>query len=209
MQRPADGSGHEEVLVPPGPEQIYPLDWSPDGKLLAYSGWELGTTAQSQMWILPLKDRKPYIVSQLQQSSSPSTRFSPDGKWLAYSSTESGRSEVYVTPFPGPGGKWQVSTDGGSFPQWGHDGSELFYISPDDKLMSVQVKENGSSFVVGTVQSTFSNQAVFWPFHGEFVRCDSGWTTVHHSVRFGAGEQNDFAGAELAGAAEKAVMSGP
>ncbi|HXT74273.1 MAG TPA: protein kinase [Candidatus Angelobacter sp.] len=160
----ADGSGHEEVLVPPGPEQIYPLDWSPDGKLLAYSGWELGTTAQSQLWILPLKDRKPYIVSQLQQSSTPSTRFSPDGKWLAYSSTESGRSEVYVTPFPGPGGKWQVSTDGGSFPQWGHDGSELFYISPDDKLMSVQVKENGSSFVVGTVRPLFQTKPYFGLF---------------------------------------------
>ncbi|HET6199252.1 MAG: protein kinase [Candidatus Acidiferrales bacterium] len=163
-EKPADGSGHEEVLVPSGPEQIYPLDWSPDGKLLAYFEWGLSATAQAQMWILPLKDRKPYVFSQLQQSSSPSSRFSPDGKWLAYSSTESGRTEVYVTPFPGPGGKWQISTDGGSFPQWRHDGSELFYISLDDKLMSVQVKENGSSFVVGAVKPLFQTKPYFGLF---------------------------------------------
>lgn len=162
--KPADGSGLEEVLVPPGPEQSYPLDWSPDGKLLAYLRWELGPAAQSRLWMLPLKDGKPYVFSLLEQSAVPSGRFSPDGKWLAYSSTESGRAEVYVTPFPGPGGKWQVSTEGGSFPQWRRDGSELFYMALDNKLMSVQVKENGSSFVVGTVKPLFQTKPYFGLF---------------------------------------------
>ncbi len=162
--KPSDGSGHEEILVPPGPEQTYPLDWSPDGKLLAYFRWELSTTTQSQLWILPVKDRKPYMFSELQQSSSPSYRFSPDGKWVAYSASESGREEVYVTPFPGPGGKWQVSTEGGAFPQWRHDGSELFYMSLDNKLMSAQVKEKGSSFVVGTVKPLFEAKPYFGLF---------------------------------------------
>jgi eukaryotic-like serine/threonine-protein kinase len=160
----ADGSGHEEMLVPPGPEQIYPLDWSPDGRLLAYMGWELGTVAQSQLWILPLKDRKAYEFNLLQQNASPSARFSPDGKWLAYSSTESGKAEVYVTPFPGPGGKWQVSTDGGSFPVWRHDGKELFYMSLDDKIMAAEVSENGSSFEVGKVETLFQTRPYFGLF---------------------------------------------
>lgn len=162
--KPSDGSGHEEVLVPPGPEQTYPLDWSPDGKLLAYFRWELSTTTQSQLWILPVKDRKPYMFTELQQSSSPSYRFSPDGKWVAYSASESGREEIYVTPFPGPGGKWQVSTDGGAFPQWRRDGSELFYMGLDNKLMSAQVKENGSSFEVGAVKPLFETKPYFGLF---------------------------------------------
>ena len=64
--------------------------------------------------------------------------FSPDGRWLAYVSNETGREEVYVQPFPGPGGKWQISTDGGSFPVWARNGRELFYRS-GEKLMSVTV----------------------------------------------------------------------
>ncbi|HKF51750.1 MAG TPA: protein kinase, partial [Candidatus Acidoferrales bacterium] len=147
----ADGSGHEEVLLPPSVEQTYPLDWSPDGKVLAYSQWELGANGASRLWMLPLKDRKPYVFNLLEQSASPSARFSPDGKWLAYSSTESGRAEVYVTPFPTPGGKWQVSTEGGSFPVWRRDGKELFYMSVDDKIMAAEVSENGPSFVIGRV----------------------------------------------------------
>ena len=53
--------------------------------------------------------------------------FSPDGRWLAYLSTESGRAEVYVQPFPGPGGKWLISTGGGNFPMWSRTRRELFY----------------------------------------------------------------------------------
>lgn len=64
--------------------------------------------------------------------------FSPDGRWLAYVSNESGRSEVYVQPHPGPGGKWAVSTDGGAEPVWARSGKELFYRQ-GDKLMAVAV----------------------------------------------------------------------
>jgi eukaryotic-like serine/threonine-protein kinase len=64
--------------------------------------------------------------------------FSPDGHWLAYISDESGRYEIYVQPYPGPGGKWQVSTDGGSEPVWNPNGKELFYRS-GDKMMVVDV----------------------------------------------------------------------
>jgi Tol biopolymer transport system component len=67
-------------------------------------------------------------------------QFSPDGRWVAYSSNESGKWEVFVAPFPGPGGNWQVSTSGGSEPRWRRDGKELFYVAPDGKMMAVDVK---------------------------------------------------------------------
>jgi eukaryotic-like serine/threonine-protein kinase len=61
--------------------------------------------------------------------------FSPDGKWLAYDSNESGSFEIYVRPFPGPGGKWQISTGGGEYPTWSRNGKELFYRAADQKIM--------------------------------------------------------------------------
>ena len=64
---------------------------------------------------------------------------SPDGKWLAYDSDESGRLEVYVRPFPGPGGRWQISTAGGSQPHWRRDGKELVYLTSENKLMAVPI----------------------------------------------------------------------
>ena len=72
--------------------------------------------------------------------------FSPDGRWLAYVSDESGRDEVYVRPFPGPGGKWQVSTGGGSDPTWSRARHELFYGTPDQRIMVAAYVGAGVSF---------------------------------------------------------------
>jgi Tol biopolymer transport system component len=72
--------------------------------------------------------------------------FSPDGRWLAYESNESGSYEVYVRPFPGPGGKWQVSTGGGRYPEWSRNGKELFYRTEDSKIMAVTYTASGDSF---------------------------------------------------------------
>jgi serine/threonine-protein kinase len=66
-------------------------------------------------------------------------RFSPDGQWIAYVSNESGRFEVYVRPYPGPGGKWQVSIGGGEQPRWNPNGQELFY-RVGEKMMSVSIQ---------------------------------------------------------------------
>ena len=166
--RAADGSGREEVLVEPVPQQVYAMDWSPDGKLIAYVQWQTSGTA---LWMLPVQgDHKPYLLLQTPQGPNQSfrtiARFSPDGKWLAYSSGESGRFEVYVSPFPGPGGKWLVSTQGGWFPQWRRDGRELFYVSLDSKIMSAEVKTSSSSFVVGTVRPLFETKPYFGYFTG-------------------------------------------
>jgi serine/threonine-protein kinase len=72
--------------------------------------------------------------------------FSSDGRWLAYYSSETGRNEVYVRPFPGPGGKWQVSSDGGSYPTWSRTRPELFFGSLDGHLMVAPYTVEGTSF---------------------------------------------------------------
>ena len=76
--------------------------------------------------------------------------FSPDGRWIAYHSNESGRYEVYVRPFPGPGGKWLVSTDGGTYPTWSRTRHEIFYASPDNRLMVASYTVEGDSFKADT-----------------------------------------------------------
>ncbi len=75
--------------------------------------------------------------------------FSPDGRWIAYNSDESGRHEVYVRPFPGPGGKWQISTTGGTFPTWSENGREIFYRTFDSRIMVVTYSVQGDSFRAG------------------------------------------------------------
>ena len=69
---------------------------------------------------------------------------------MAYQSNESGRFEIYVRPFPGPGGQWQISTQGGTSPRWRSDGKELYYLAPDNKLMAVAAGAQGGTFVPGT-----------------------------------------------------------
>ena len=82
---------------------------------------------------------------------------SPDGRYLAYQSTESGRNEVYVQSFPGPGGKWQISTAGGAEPRWRSDGKELYYRALDQKLMAVAV-EADPKFAAGVPKALFQSR---------------------------------------------------
>lgn len=73
-------------------------------------------------------------------------RFSPDGRWLAYESNESGAFEIYVRPFPGPGGKWVVSTGGGTNAVWSRARRELLYLAPDGRIMLVPYTAAGDAF---------------------------------------------------------------
>jgi Tol biopolymer transport system component len=136
-EKPADGATDEQPLLV-NTQEKWLQDWSRDGRFILYgviadpkSGWDL--------WALPLTgDRKPFPVAQTSFDEF-GGQFSPDGRWLAYASNESGRSEIYVRPFSGPGGKWQVSTAGGAQPRWRRDGKELFYVAPDNRLMAVSL----------------------------------------------------------------------
>jgi Tol biopolymer transport system component len=81
--------------------------------------------------------------------------FSPDGRFVAYSSDEAGRSEVYVTPFPGLGAKWQVSPAGGQQPRWSRDGRELFYVDPANHLTVMDVVPSGAGVEFGAPRRLF------------------------------------------------------
>ena len=82
-------------------------------------------------------------------------RFSPDGKWMLYISDESGKDEAYVVPFPGPGGKWQVSSGGAAVALWNPAGGEIFYLAPDLTVMSVEVKAGAAGFEAGVPKPLF------------------------------------------------------
>jgi hypothetical protein len=83
---------------------------------------------------------------------------SPDGRWIAYSSNESGVGELYVAPFPGPGGTVRVSSAGGRNPRWRRDGTEIFYLAPDNKLMAAAVNGRGSKFEIGAIRPLFETR---------------------------------------------------
>jgi len=135
VSKAADGSSAEETVVSGESVIQVPTSLSPDGNFLAF--WNVAAEGR-RIWMLPLRgDRKPQAFLETKFSQQ-QARFSRDGNWVAYTSDESGRWEVYVQPFPGPGGKWQISKDGGGWPVWSHDGRELFFIS-SNKLMSVEV----------------------------------------------------------------------
>ena len=149
----ADGSGDAERLTEKSSLQV-PMSWSPDGKVLAFV--EPSPETNYDMWTLPMEEdgagslkpgeptpflRTPFIESW--------PAFSPDGRWLAYMSNESRTFEVYVRPFPGPGGKWQISTSGGLMPTWSENGRELFYRTTDSRIMVVTYSVEGDSFRAG------------------------------------------------------------
>jgi eukaryotic-like serine/threonine-protein kinase len=138
VSKSADGTGSEESILREQSFSRVPESWSPDGKFLLYSPNYPDTGRD--IFLLPLEgDRKPrpFIQTKFDEFTAV---FSPDGHWVAYASNETGRSEIYVQPFPGPGGRWQVSTEGGIWPVWARDGRELFYPTPNvSKIMSVNV----------------------------------------------------------------------
>jgi serine/threonine-protein kinase len=155
--KPADGSGPEEQLTTSGYSHS-PESWSPDGRVLAFGEWRPDT--QADIWLLPGADAatrqpRPLVATKFSDGSS---AFSPDGRWLAWDSTESGREEVYVQPYPGPGARVQVSIDGGMRPVWAASGRELFYRN-GDKMMAVPI-ETKPDFKAGAPRMLFEGR--YW-----------------------------------------------
>jgi len=154
----ASGAGVAELLIS-GKGLMVPKSWSPDGRFLLYDQLNPGTGVD--MFAIPMDgERKPFVVVQ-SPANEDQGQFSPDGHWVAYTSNESGVSEIYVVPFPpsAEGGKWMVSRGGGFQPRWNRNGKELFYISPDSKMMSVEVSTH-PAFQTGIPRSLFATDLV-------------------------------------------------
>jgi Tol biopolymer transport system component len=162
-QKPANGSGGEEILLQSA-DNKRPNSWSPDGRFILYHS----SLNNGDLMVLPLTgDRKPFPLLSTPFNEQQGA-FSPDGKWVAYQSNESGRDEIYVRPFPGPGGQWQVSTGGGISPRWRADGKELYYLAPDDKLMAVLVAIQGSALAPGTPEALFQTHMPSAPYRPQY-----------------------------------------
>jgi Tol biopolymer transport system component len=154
-RKSADGTGNEELLYADGEYKI-PSSWSPDGKLLLFSGG--GPKDLSDICVLPTgapsasgSGSKPlkWLATPFREAAA---RFSPDGQWVSYESNESGRNEIYAAPFPGPGSKRRISNGGGRYPRWRADGKEVFYVGPGT-LMAAEVSIKGGNIEVGAVHS--------------------------------------------------------
>ena len=152
----SDGAGQAERLTTSKSLQ-YTGSFSPGGKLLAFDQVNPDAGSNEDIWILPLEgERKPTpFLTTPAVEVSPS--FSPDGRWIAYMSNESGRMEIYVRPYPGPGGKWQVSTSGGILPHWTKGGRELIYTEDParNRFLAVPVSPQGDTFQAGKPELLF------------------------------------------------------
>jgi eukaryotic-like serine/threonine-protein kinase len=155
VRKEATGTGDVDRLTESTNNQ-YPSDWSCDGRWVLYyenapsTGWDL--------WVLPMTPDgkpKPYLRTQFNESNG---RFAPESnpRWVAYQSDESGRYEVYIDGFPEPRHKVRISTGGGQYPEWSPAGRELFYVSPDLKLMAVGLKIGGDSVETSAPRELFA-----------------------------------------------------
>jgi serine/threonine-protein kinase len=146
----ADGTGDVQRLTE-SPNVQLPSSFDPSGKHLAF--YEITPKNSYDLMILPIegdensgwKPGKPSVFLST-PANEVGPMFSPDGRWIAYFSNESGQLEIFVRPFPGPGGKWQISTAGGMQPAWSRTRRELFYLAPDNRIMTVSYTVEGDSF---------------------------------------------------------------
>ena len=149
--QPADGGGEAQLLLASDHSHLIPGSWHPNGKYLAFH--EIAQQGNADLMILPMEGSDasgwmpgtPTVFLKTPANEQVPT-FSPDGRWLAYYSNATGRDEVYVRPFPGPGGQWQISTGGGTYPTWSRARPELFYASLDHHIMVVPYRVDGGTF---------------------------------------------------------------
>jgi Tol biopolymer transport system component len=174
-RKASNGASDEERLFE-SDVPVLPDSWSSDGRFIVFSSGDV--RASADLWALPLTgDRKPVPIlrAPFQESHA---QVSPDAKWVAYESNETGRMEIYVRPFPSGAGKWQLSTNGGSWPRWRRDSREVFYMVATSgisgtgisggKLMSVDVNIRGSTFEVGSPHELCDTGYINFPSTGRY-----------------------------------------
>jgi len=165
FRKEPSGAGDEQRFSR-SPTSQYPTDWSRDGRWVLYH--EVAPGTQRDLWVLPATPEgksaldatpRPYLRTPSDERWG---RFSPEAppRWVAYQSDETGRWEVYIQAFPAPRLATRISTGGGQYPQWGADGHELFYVSPDNKLMAVSLKTGADTVELSTPRELFPLPAV-------------------------------------------------
>jgi Tol biopolymer transport system component len=152
IQINAAGTGDKRVLLHSNEGSIYPDAVSPDGKVLLYE--QQTQKGSIDLMLLPLSGGKPatFLATPFDEAHG---EFSPDGRFVSYCSSESGREEIYVRPYPSGDEKWQVSTTGGDQAAWKADGTELFYLSPQQEVMAVPVEKKASGLSFGAPVKLF------------------------------------------------------
>jgi Tol biopolymer transport system component len=177
-QKASSGAGTEELLLAADSSDVdvWPNDWSLDGRFILYSRGDPPPSTRAELWVLPLVgDRRPRLFLR-NPLAAYDGQFSPDGRWVAYTSKESGRAEVYVTTFDsaqvirtanGPTaltarGKWQITTSGAEYPRWRRDGKEIFFLAADNRVTAAEVEAKEGSFQVGAVKPLFAASPQRW-----------------------------------------------
>jgi eukaryotic-like serine/threonine-protein kinase len=169
LEAPSTGAAqHMPVLA--GEEGKWPVSWSPDGRFVLYVTNNERTS--NDIWVL-LRDGSGSPYPYLHTTASENwAAFSPDGRWVVFSATESGQAEVFVAPFPAPTRRWRISADGGSQARWRRDGKEIFYITPNRVLMSVQLDTSPTAVVVKDYEPLFELQHPYGAYHAFDVTAD-------------------------------------
>lgn len=152
-QKDSTGTGREELLYKSDVAHKHPLDWSRDGRFILYHTRQPRTGGD--VMALPLfgnREPIPFLSTEFEERHA---QFSPDRRHVAYASDESGVYEIYVQPFPGPGEKLQISTQGGVQPRWRWDGKEIFYVAADARMMAAPLSPRSGSLSVGNPRALF------------------------------------------------------
>jgi Tol biopolymer transport system component len=154
MKRLNGAAGTEELLVGT-PDNEWPLDWSRDGRFLLYHRSDQDY-AGSDLWALPMtgNTRDPIVVANTPFEERLG-QFSPDGRWIVYQTNESGRREIVVQAFPEASAPVHISTRGGVAPRWSADGTEIYFVGLDGRMMAVPVAVKGTVFSVGDPATLF------------------------------------------------------
>jgi Tol biopolymer transport system component len=147
------GVGAEELLLESDLDKI-PAQVSPDGRTLVFHTRGHPET-RTDIWMIPYPGGGEATSILHSQFAEQSPALSPDGRWIAYDSDESGRLEIYVSPFPVPSRKWQISAAGGEKPRWRADGKEIVYLSSEHHLVAVAVSPSATDFQVGAAATLF------------------------------------------------------
>ena len=166
----ASGSGAPKILEETS-DVNSPTDWSPDGRYLLCERFVGGA---SQIWVVDLEGKepsRPFGATSGAPDLQSSGQFSPDGKWMALVSSVTG-PQVYIVPFKGGGGKWEVSTDGGRWPRWRRDGKELYFVSNRNEMMAVRITEKGSGLEIGKPERLFAYRPALRIFRAGMINYD-------------------------------------